>query len=220
VKRNKIICLIPARSGSTRIKNKNIVKIKNKPMIQYSLNAALKSKLISKIYVATNSKKIKNSIKIFNQKKINIISRSKQSETQYAKTEVLLNEFCKNYDFDILVLLQITNIFITSKILDNALKKFILSKADGLVSVIKFVNFVWKKNKNFIKPFNYNPKKRPRSQEFNNFVLENGSFYIFRRKKYLKHQNRIHGKITFFEMPKKSYFDIDTKEDLKIVKSL
>ena len=40
-----------------RIKNKNIVKIKNKPMIQYSLNAALKSKLISKIYVATNSKK-------------------------------------------------------------------------------------------------------------------------------------------------------------------
>ncbi len=220
MKRNKIICLIPARSGSTRIKNKNIVKIKNKPMIQYSLNAALKSKLISKIYVATNSKKIKNSIKIFNQKKINIISRSKQSETQYAKTEVLLNEFCKNYDFDILVLLQITNIFITSKILDNALKKFILSKADGLVSVIKFVNFVWKKNKNFIKPFNYNPKKRPRSQEFNNFVLENGSFYIFRRKKYLKHQNRIHGKITFFEMPKKSYFDIDTKEDLKIVKSL
>ena len=198
MKRNKIICLIPARSGSTRIKNKNIVKIKNKPMIQYSLNAALKSKLISKIYVATNSKKIKNSIKIFNQKKINIISRSKQSETQYAKTEVLLNEFCKNYDFDILVLLQITNIFITSKILDNALKKFILSKADGLVSVIKFVNFVWKKNKNFIKPFNYNPKKRPRSQEFNNFVLENGSFYIFRRKKYLKHQNRIHGKITFF----------------------
>ena len=60
MKRNKIICLIPARSGSTRIKNKNIVKIKNKPMIQYSLNAALKSKLISKIYVATNSKKIKN----------------------------------------------------------------------------------------------------------------------------------------------------------------
>ena len=70
------------------------------------------------------------------------------------------------------------------------------------------------------RPFNYNTKKRPRSQEFNNFVLENGSFYIFRRKKYLKHQNRIHGKITFFEMPKKSYFDIDTKEDLKIVKSL
>ena len=189
-------------------------------MIHYSLTAAMKSKLIEKIYVATSSKKIKNSIKNFNKKKVEVITRSKKSETQYAKTEVLLNEFCNKYDFDIIVLLQITNIFVTSKILDNAIKKFISSKVDGLISAIKFVNFIWKKDKNIIKPFNYNPSKRPRSQEFNNFVLENGSFYIFKRKKYIKHRNRIHGKITYFEMPKKSYFDIDTHEDLRIVKSL
>ena len=220
MKKNKIICLIPARSGSTRIKNKNIVKIKNKPMIHYALNAAVKSQLIEKIFVATNSKKITNSIIDFKQKKINIIGRSKKSETQYAKTELLLDEFCKKYDTDIIIVLQITNIFITSKILDQAIKKFISLKVDGLVSVIKFVNFIWKKDKNIIKPYNYNPLKRPRSQEFNSFVMENGSFYIFRRKKYLKYKNRIHGKIAYFEMPKKSYFDIDTHEDLKIVRSL
>ena len=219
MKKNKIICLIPARSGSTRIKNKNIVKIKNKPMIHYALNAAIKSKFIEKVFVATNSKKIKNSIKIFKQKKIKTVERSKKSETQFAKTEVLLNEFCNKYDFDIIVLLQITNIFVSPKILDLAIKKFISLKVDGLISVIKFANFIWKKKKNHIKPYNYNPMKRKRSQEFNNFVMENGSFYIFKRKNYLKYKNRIHGKITYFEMPKKSYFDIDTHEDLKIVRN-
>tara|TARA_B100000780_G_C21104315_1_gene445826 strand:- start:871 stop:1536 length:666 start_codon:yes stop_codon:yes gene_type:complete len=220
VNKNKIICLIPARSGSTRVKNKNIAKIKNKPMIHYALDAALKSQLIEKTFIATNSKKIKDSIKNFKQNKIKIIKRSKKSETQYAATEILLDEFCKNYESDIIILLQITNIFITSKILDQAIKKFISSNVDCLVSVINFANFIWKKDKKIIKPFNYNPKKRPRSQEFNDFVMENGSFYIFRRKKYLKYKNRMHGKITFFEMPKKSFFDIDTKEDLKIVRSL
>lgn len=220
MKKEKIICLIPARSGSTRIKDKNIIKIKNKPMIHYALDSANKSKLIKKIFISSNSKKIMNSIKKFKQKKIEIIGRSKRSETNYAKTEILLNEFCKKYKSDIIILLQITNIFITSKILDKAIKKFLSSKADTLISVINFANFIWKKNKKIIRPYNYNPLNRPRTQKFNNFVMENGSFYIFRRNKYLKYKNRIHGKVTFFEMPKKSFFDIDTKEDLKIVRSL
>ena len=159
VNKNKIICLIPARSGSTRIKDKNIVKIKGKPMIHYALNAALKSQFIEETFVASNSKKIENSIKNFKQNKIKIIKRSRKSETQYATTEILLDEFCKKYESDIIILLQITNIFITSKILDQAIKKFISSNVDCLVSVINFVNFIWKKDKKIIKPFNYNPKK-------------------------------------------------------------
>ena len=193
--KNKIVCLIPARSGSTRIYNKNIIKINNKSLISYALNSAIKSKLVEKVYVSTNTKKIRNVVRKFSSKKIIITSRSKKSETQHAKTELLLNEFCNRFEFDILVLLQLTNIFISSKILNMAINKF-------------------------IEPFNYNPLKRPRTQDLKNFFLENGSFYIFTRKGYFNYKNRIHGKTAYFEMPKKSYFDIDTLEDLKIVRKL
>ena len=54
------IAIIPARSGSKRIKNKNIRLFHKKPIIYYSILAAKRSKIFDKIYVSTNSKKIKN----------------------------------------------------------------------------------------------------------------------------------------------------------------
>ena len=53
------ICLIPARKGSKRIKNKNIKNFNGKPIIYYSIKAALNSKLFDKIVVSTDSEKIK-----------------------------------------------------------------------------------------------------------------------------------------------------------------
>ena len=49
MQKNKIVCLIPARGGSTRIYNKNIIKINNKSLISYALNSAIKTKLVEKI---------------------------------------------------------------------------------------------------------------------------------------------------------------------------
>ena len=52
------ICLIPARSGSKRIKNKNLLSFFGNPMISYSIKTAIKSKLFDKVLVTTDSKKI------------------------------------------------------------------------------------------------------------------------------------------------------------------
>ena len=61
---NKIkrLAIIPARSGSKRIKNKNIKKFIGKPIIFYSINSAIKSRLFEKIHVSTDDKKIQNKI--------------------------------------------------------------------------------------------------------------------------------------------------------------
>ena len=58
MKKLKVICIIPARGGSKGIKNKNIVKINNYPLIFYTIKAALASKVCDKIFVSTDSKKI------------------------------------------------------------------------------------------------------------------------------------------------------------------
>ena len=55
-KKDKIIAIIPARGGSKRIKNKNLVNFFGKPIINYSLELAINSKIFDKIFVSTDSK--------------------------------------------------------------------------------------------------------------------------------------------------------------------
>jgi len=220
VNKPKIFCIIPARTGSKRIKNKNIVKIKGKELILYSLESAIKCKKIEKIFVSTNSKIITNICSKYKDSRLKIISRSKKSETDTASTEILLNEFLKKHNCDILILLQATNIFIKQKDLSDAIDKFIKDKYDSMLSVVKSDRFFWEDKKKNFYPINYNPKKRPRSQNINNFYVENGSFYIFFTNKFKKEKSRLFKKIGFYEMEKKAYFEIDNKEDLNIVKKI
>ena len=67
MKKLKRLLIIPARGGSKRIKNKNIKKFKKKPIIYYTINSAVKSKLFNKIHVSTESNLIK---KIVEKKKL------------------------------------------------------------------------------------------------------------------------------------------------------
>ena len=73
-KKFKILGLIPARAGSKGLKNKNILKINGKPLIEYTINAAKNSKLISEIYVTSDCKKVN---KISKKNNLNFIKRPK-----------------------------------------------------------------------------------------------------------------------------------------------
>ena len=67
---------------------------------------------------------------------------------------------------------------------------------------------------------NYNFKFRPATQQIEKKFLENGSFYIFNKKKFLRYKNRLFGRIGVYVMSKINSFQIDNKEDIKIVDSL
>ena len=70
-KKNQFFALIPARKGSKGVKNKNIVRLNNKHLIEYTLEQASKSKIINEIYVSSNDEKILKITKKF--KKIKFI---------------------------------------------------------------------------------------------------------------------------------------------------
>ena len=213
----KIFALIPLRKGSKRIKNKNLKIIKKKPLYKIALDQAIKSKLIKKVFVATdiNNFKLKH-------KKISLFKRSKYSSSANAQTEIVINEFLKSNDCDYLVLIQATNVFLQTIHLDKALKKMIENpKFDSLLSVVNTKFFIWQKNNQVCKSLNYKLNRRPRSQDIKDKqLIENGSFYIFKRQNFLKSQNRLHGKITYFEMPKESLFEIDDQNDLNLVRKI
>jgi len=216
----KIFAIIPLRKNSKRIRNKNFINIGKKQLFEHTLDEACKSKLIKKIILATDEKKIK----IKKNKKIDIFHRSKKSATGSASTEIVIEEVLKKNNCDLVILIQATNLFLKSHHLDKAIKKMIFQKKYScLLSVVSSKFFIWqsKVDQNEIFSKNYNYKKRPRSQDIKNKeYIENGSFYIFYRKNFLKYRNRLHGKITLYKMPKISLIEIDDNEDLKLVKKL
>ena len=103
--------------------------------------------------------------------------------------------------------------------LDRALKKFFKNKYDSLFSANeKNESFSWRISKKLTP--DYNIKSRPRRQDLPKRISENGSFYIFNVKKFLKSQNRLFGKIGYQLLEKYKSFEIDSYEDIIIVNSI
>ena len=87
---NNILGLILARSGSKRLPNKNIIEIKGKPMIYYSIQAAKRSKFISEIYVSSDSLEILDISKKYNSK---VFLRDKKFAEDKTSSEDSIREF-------------------------------------------------------------------------------------------------------------------------------
>ena len=218
---NSFTCIILARGGSKSIKNKNIVKIKKKPLIYYSLNAANKSKYLKKIYVSTDSILISKKVKNLNFSKVEVIARTKKNSSDTSSSESAIAESLNYINSKYIIFIQPTNIFVTTKIINSAIEKFIKNNYDSLLSVIQGKNFAWISNKDKFVPVNYEINKRPlRQNKKNDYFIENGSFYIFSTNGFKKYKNRLFGKIGYYQMSDLSYFDIDEYSDLNIVKKL
>ena len=106
----KVYAFIPARIGSKRIKRKNLMNFKGKPLINWTIEAAIKSKIFNKIYVSADHIDIYNKIK--NNKKIVKLYRPKYLSKSNSKIETLLMYYIKKIIYNknvTLVLLQPTS---------------------------------------------------------------------------------------------------------------
>ena len=215
-KSKKILVLIPAKKNSQRVKNKNIKKFNGKPLIYWTIRSAKKSKYIndSDIFVSSDCKKILN---IAIKYGINGILRPKKLSNNNIMPDAAIKHAINfiNKKYDTVVFLQPTNPLRKNNDIDNALDSFQHTKADSLISAYKTTNFMWKRKKNkFYEPVNYNYLKRPRSQDFLNYI-EDGSIYIFKTNIFLKNNNRLGGKVSIFEIDNWQSIDIDNLSDFK-----
>jgi CMP-N-acetylneuraminic acid synthetase len=220
--KKKICALIIARGGSKRIKNKNIVRVNKKPVIYFTLHELRKSKKIKKIFVMTDSLLIKTEVEKLKFKEVEVIGRSKKSSTDSAQSEIAIFEFVNKYQYEFIYFVQLTNIFLKTKDVNNSINIFFKNKYDSMLSVIKSDKFIWRKKNNKISPRNYKLDKRPLKKSLkDSYFLENGSFYIFSSLGFIKNKNiRLFGKIGYYPMGKETYFDIDDLDDLRIASKL
>tara|TARA_A100001015_G_scaffold300318_1_gene385576 strand:+ start:2256 stop:2627 length:372 start_codon:yes stop_codon:yes gene_type:complete len=117
------------------------------------------------------------------------------------------------------VTLQPTSPLRTYKNIDEAIKMIIKKKADSLISVFKTHQFLWKKNKNYFIPINYDFNNRLRSQD-SKFFQDNGAINITRPKILVKKHNRIGGKIIAYQMDFWRSVDIDQIQDFHMAEIL
>ena len=213
IKNNKIIALIPLRGGSKSIIYKNIKIIAGKPLSYWSCLAAKNSEYIDEVYVSTEDMEIKKVVKSFNLG-IKIIDRPQEFSTDTASTESVMLDFMDKIDFDVLITIQATSPLTSGKNIDEAVKQFIRNDNDSLLTGVLTKRFYWTKDGDAI---NYNYRKRPRRQEFDGSIMENGAFYITRRAILKAYKNRLGGNIGIFEMSENTAQEIDESSDWTVV---
>lgn len=219
------VAFIPLRGGSKSIPNKNIKEVAGQPLAYWVIDAAVNATCIEKVYISTDSEKIKNCIAKYHKKnghKIACIDRSPVTATDEATTESAMLEFAERFSFENMMLIQATSPLLTTEDIDVAIKKFKDSTYDSLLSVVKQKRFIWEMENEtgVVRPKNYNPVERARRQDQNGFFVENGAFYLTKKECLLHSGVRVSGKIGYYEMPEDTYFEIDEPNDWIIVEEL
>ncbi len=209
----KKVAFIPARCGSKSIRLKNIKDFCEKPLIYWNLYALANTPEVDEIYVATDCDIIENTINNFGFAKTSVYRREAQNASDTASTEDVMIEFItkKSFSVDtIFILVQVTSPFTQAKDFSNAIKQYVQSDNESLLSVVRFKRFFWSENG---KPVNYDYLNRPRRQDFQGILMENGAFYVNTIQNILHDKNRLSDKIGYYEMPEYTGIELDEEDD-------
>lgn len=216
------IAIIPARSGSKRIYKKNIKEFCGKPIIAYSIAAALQSGLFDEVMVSTDSEEIRAIAQQYGAAVPFL--RSELSSNDFATTADVIEEVIKCYHsigktFDSFACIYPTAPFVTSDKLIAALG--LLTDADAVLSVVKYSfppqrAFVIRGGK---VTFQHPEYERARSQDLEPIYHDCGQFYICKVDPFLEHHSLVLPVTKPYILPDEEVQDIDTISDWEIAEA-
>jgi len=215
------IAIITARGGSKRIPKKNIKSFNGKPIIAYSIQAALNSGLFDEVMVSTDDDEI---IQFAKQYGASVpFVRSAKTSDDYATTADVLNEVLQTHkqqgkEFEYACCIYPTAPFVTPQKLIEAFKKLEEINADCALPVTKFSFPIWRSFRMESGKVTYNwPEFAPkRSQDLPPAYHDCGQFYFFKTSVFLETGKLITENTIGIEVPESEVQDIDNEEDWKI----
>lgn len=223
-----ILCTICARGGSKGVPNKNIKLINEKPLIYYTINQALKSKIFDHIVISTDSQKTANEAKkmgldvwFLRPAEFATDNSSKMPAIRHALLE---SEKHFKKKFDVIVDLDVTSPLRKVEDIKNAYKQFQDSKANILISGSKskknpYFNMVELVNEkpHVVKKLDNQPYRR---QDAPVTYDMNASIYIWKKEAILSSDKLFGSKTSLYVMPEERSIDIDNPLDFEIVEYL
>ncbi|BBA52190.1 CMP-N-acetylneuraminic acid synthetase [Fusobacterium varium] len=222
--KEKILAIIPARSGSKGLKDKNIKMMNGKPMIAYTIEAAQNSKIFEDIIISTDSEKYAE------------IAKKYGGSVPYLRDKKLANDNAKSSDvildilnrvekkYDSFIMLQPTSPLRTEKNIIEAYKMYLEKKANSVVSVCEMEHSpLWanilneeRRMDSFLKGIDVNKNR----QELETYYRINGALYIANVEYFKKYQNFYYKDSYAYVMKKENSIDIDDELDFKIAEYL
>lgn len=217
----KILSVIPARGGSKGIPRKNLRLLGGKPLIQYALEATLKTTEISHVVVTSDDLEIQL---IAEKMGAFFIKRDARLCSDHIPLDPVVYDAymkmkditCENYD--LIITVQPTSPFISNITISKCIEKILSAEADTLISVIEDTHLGWKKDKitGAISP---NYLERLNRQWLPKTYKETGSIQICNNN-VITESNRIGEKIALYELDECEGIDIDTPLNWKFCESI
>ena len=221
-----IVAIIPARGGSKRVKNKNIINIGGKPMIHHTIKTLKKTKIFDEIIVTTDSKKIQNisrkaGAKIYFKRPKNLSNDHVGTfEVINHTINYLKNRLGKNPKYVCCV--YPTSILLNKKDITLSHKKIKEGKWNFVISVTSFDHppqrgfYINKGKLKMIDKKNY----KSRTQDLKKIFHDAGQFYWGRANSWLKKKFLYSAKSFGFDLPRYRAIDVDDMEDLNLLKKI
>lgn len=223
--RDKILAIIPARSGSKGLPNKNIKKLNGKPLMSYTIEAAIRSKIFSTVFVSTDSLEYCELAKVYGAE-VPFVRERELSEDNSKISDVIIN-ILEKYEklgkyFDYFMLLQPTSPLRDEKEMISAYKLLKEKNANSIVGVCEAEHSpLWMNNidtslsmDHFIKSINKN------RQELEKYYRINGAIYLSKVEYYKKTKNFYESNSYAYIMSREKSVDIDTILDFKFAEFL
>ena len=220
MERRQVTAFIPVRGGSKSIPLKNIREFCGKPLVYWNISALQAAGLVDKIVVATDSDDIEATVRSFGFDKVEIYRRSAENASDTASTESVMLEYIEAANLSeetVFMLVQATSPLTQTIHFQEALQLYSEGNYDSLLTCVVNKRFFWNKNGT---PRNYDYMNRPRRQNFDGELMENGAFYINTVKNILQSGNRLSGKIGIYEMPEYTAIEIDEPDDWTMLENL
>tara|TARA_B100001250_G_C19770390_1_gene776861 strand:+ start:198 stop:1340 length:1143 start_codon:yes stop_codon:yes gene_type:complete len=212
-----VIAFIPARIGSKSIPEKNIKLFCGKPLLFWNLQE-LNDSNVDEIIIATDSNKIKEIVNSFSFSKVKVFDRDPENAKDDSSTESVMLEYissCSLNNNDVFMLVQATSPFTQKTDFNEALELF--KNHDSVLSCTLYKKFSWREDGVAL---NYDINNRPRRQDYEGSLIENGAFYISTVGNINSSKNRISGNIGVYKMPEYSSIELDEPIDWLVAESL
>ncbi|WP_298542632.1 acylneuraminate cytidylyltransferase [uncultured Aquimarina sp.] len=209
----KTIAFIPVRGGSKSIPLKNIKQFCGRPLVYWTIKAAVETNTINEVVIATDHEQIEAVVNSFGFNKVSVFKRNSNNAQDSSSTESVILEYLearKLEENDAFILIQATSPLLTAKDLGAGIRVFEEHKYDSVLSCVLSKRFFWNIKGD---PINYDPYNRPRRQDFEGTYMENGAFYINTVGQIKDYQNRLSGNIGISLMPEYTDVELDEEDD-------
>lgn len=220
----KTVAVIPARGGSKEVPRKNAKLLNDKPLIAWTIEAALRANTVDRVIVSTDDADISVIAKQYGSE---VIQRPPEISTDDVSSEEALLHALRTlkgeqqYEPELLIFLQCTSPLMTSSDIDGVVHKMIKERADSALTVAPFHSFIWKSQpEGTAVGINHNAHIRKLRQHMDPQFIETGAVYVMRVKGFLEAKHRFFNKISLYVIPKERCLEIDDYSDFHMAEML